>query len=58
MGIVRLGLRRCQQNQRRVQARCLVRSPDQFPADALPLVRLVHRQVGQVGAIGEVGDGP
>jgi hypothetical protein len=36
----------------------LVRTPEQFPPEALPLVPLVHGEVGEVGAVGEVGDRP
>jgi hypothetical protein len=48
--IVRLGLRRRQQNQAGVQPRGEMRSLDQFPADALPLKGSVHGQVGQIRA--------
>jgi uncharacterized membrane protein len=58
MRIIRLCRRRRQQYQRCVQTRRLVRALNQFPPDALPLVLLVHGEVGQVGAVGEVGDRP
>jgi len=50
--IARLRLWRCQQDQRRVQARRFVHGPNQFPLDAVPLVlpssasdRRSHRSV-------------
>ena len=44
--IVGFGFRRGDQVQRGVQAGGLVRAPQQFPADALTLMRRVDRQVG------------
>src|ERR1022692_240788 len=54
--VIRLCLRCRQENQCRVQPRSLMREPDEFLADPLSLVFLVHGQVGQVGAEGEIGD--
>ena len=49
---------RRQQNQRGVQPRRLLSAADQLAADALPLMRLVHGQIGKICAVGVIGERP
>jgi hypothetical protein len=54
--IVSSRLRRGQEDEVGVQTAGLVGSPDQFPPDATSLKGIIHRQVRQLRAVGEVGD--
>lgn len=46
-----------QQDEVAARAELGLRVGDEFDADALALIGHVHRQIGQVAAVGEVGDG-
>jgi hypothetical protein len=56
--IIRPRSGRGQQNQGRDEPGGLVRPPDQFAPDPLALVVSIHREVGKIRAIGEVGHRP
>ena len=55
--IVLLGGGRRQQNDSGRRRR-LLRSAHQLLPDTLPLVRLPHGQIGEVGGVAEIGEGP
>jgi hypothetical protein len=55
MRVICAGLWRCQQDHDRVASGSLVRATNQLAADAAALKSFVHREIGQVRAVAEVG---
>ncbi len=56
-GIIAAGLRRGDQDERRVQPGGFVRSSDQLAADPLMLIGEVDGEVGEIGAETGIGEG-